>query len=149
MNHIIRFISLLLIVVVAACSSKDEDPKPDAKAETINKLTASKWIANSVQHATDGDLTFQYEDFSITFSKNPAAGAEGDYTVINGGNAFPDPSGKWSLSEDGKTILFTSGPEIAIESLTDQSLVLNFIVSPGSGGRIEGVSGEFTFNLRH
>ncbi len=145
----IRFASLLLIVVAVACGSKDEDPKPDAKAKAISTLTGSKWIANSVEHAIDGDLTFQYEDFSITFSKHPAAGAEGDYTVINGGNAFPDPSGKWSLSEDGHTIFFTSGQEFAIESLTDQSLILNFTVPPSSGGRVEGMSGEFTFNLKH
>jgi hypothetical protein len=145
----IKLVSFLLMLAVAAACGDDEPGGTDERTKKINALTVSPWVTVSVEHDTDGDLTFQYEDFSISFSKDPAAGAEGDYVVTNGGNAFPVPFGKWSLSDDLKTLSFTSGQELSIESLTDGSLILNFVVEPNAGGRIEGVSGEFTFTLKH
>jgi hypothetical protein len=74
---------------------------------------------------------------------------DGECIAANGGNAFPDVSGEWSLSSDGHTIILSNDQEMTIGNLTEGSLVLNFIVTPPTGGRVEGVSGEFTFHLKH
>lgn len=148
MKRIVMYASLFLAVIVSACKSDDKEGT-DPHAEKIGLVTSGVWQAESVIHSTDGDLTFQYEDFTITFTNNATSGSDGDFLVQNGGNAFPDASGKWSLNSDLNTISLSNGQDMTIENLSSQSLVLKFIVAPSAGGRIEGVSGEFTFHLEH
>ena len=147
MKKLFAYASLIAVVLATACD-KDE-PKADPRSESINLLTASPWVIQTVEHSTDGDLTFQYSDFSIVFTKNASGNTDGDYVAANGGNAFPDTFGKWGLSDDRRMIVLSNGQELTVENLTSQSLVLNFVVAPPTGGRIAGVSGEFTFHLKH
>jgi hypothetical protein len=147
MKKIFIYIPILLSLFIAACSS-DDGQEINPRAEKIKLLTSSVWTTESVMHSTDGDLTFQYETFSISFTNNASAGVDGDYVVANGGVAFPQNNGKWSLSTDMANITLTSGEELLVESLTDGSLKLKVVVAPASG-RMKGLSGEFTFLLKH
>ena len=144
MKTVMKLPALLLLMLVMACG---EDTESNPRAEMIDMLTASTWITESVMHSTDGDLTFQYEEFSITFMKNEASGFDGDYLVLNGGNAFPEPVGKWKFNDDLTQLIFSDGQELDIE-LTENSCIVDFFVA-ADGGRVTGLSGQFTFVLKH
>lgn len=135
----------LLAVLFTACK---EDSDPSAREKTINKLTASAWIADQVTHSTDGDLTFQYEDFSMLLSKSNANNYDGEFYIANGGNAFPEAMGKWRVNDDQTTIILDNGREIDFE-FTENTLTLDFVVEPTESGRANGLSGHFTFTLSH
>jgi hypothetical protein len=66
MNRLVIFTSLILVWPMGGCK-KDGLTMQEAK---INMLTSAPWKAVSVESASDGDLTFQYEGFSISFLKN-------------------------------------------------------------------------------
>jgi hypothetical protein len=144
MKTIFNMLAVVMLLQLTAC--KDDDP--NAHDQMINTLTKAPWVAVSVDHATDGDLTFQYEDFSMVFTKAAANSYDGEFYIANGGYAFPDAFGKWSLSDDNKTIIFDNGRELEATFSGDQ-LTLDFVVPPPTGGRVEGLSGHFTFLLAH
>jgi hypothetical protein len=138
-------IQILFLVLLAfvACSKKDEVSPKDS---FINSLTSSTWVTESVYNETDGDLTSLYSNFSIAFRKNQSGGYAGDYYVANGGHAFTSSFGKWNISDDLKTMTFDNGKQITTD-LSNNKLKLDFMVSP-KGGRINGLSGHFIFQLK-
>ena len=131
-----------MLVQLSAC---DEDGPSDTEVKA-DMLTAQTWAHASVMHGTDGDLSDQYSDFAMTFSSNPADGFQGTYLVANGGHAFEDASGKWKFNDNLTMIILDSGREIEFQ-LNETHLTLDFIV-PESGGRSNGLSGHFTFELQ-
>jgi hypothetical protein len=144
-KNILQLLFLVVMVQLIAC--KDDEPSTsDAKVEM---LTAQTWGQPTVIHGTDGDLSDQYPDFAITFTNNPSAPFNGSYIVANGGHAFADATGKWKFNDDQTLIILGSGKEIAFE-LEATRLMLDFTVaeSEGSGGRSNGLSGHFTFELK-
>src|SRR5688572_25723090 len=98
MKKIILQIAVLAFMVqLAACSEESMSEKDQAK----NTLTTKAWGDPSVMHASDGDLSAAYEDFTIAFTSNDSGdGYQGAYVVANGGHAFSDASGKWKFSDD-------------------------------------------------
>jgi hypothetical protein len=99
-----------------------------------------------VTHGTDGDLSEQYADFVIGFSKTTASGFDGTFVVSNGGYAFPEDAGNWKFNDALTAIIIDSGRELEFE-LSKDNLILDFTVAP-SGGRVDGISGQFTFELQ-
>lgn len=128
-----------------ACS---DDNEISAREQTINNITADSWIAEQVIHATDGDLTFQYENFSIRFTKGNATNYDGEYYVINGSNAFTQPYGKWSLNSELTTIMLDNGLDLDF-TMAGNEMTLDFTVPAPDNGRVGGLSGHFIFSLKH
>lgn len=150
MKAIIYFFALVTILQTTACSDDSgdsDDEKVSEKDQTISQLTATTWVVENVEHTTDGDLTSQYEDFSIIFTKSNTGNFIGNYLVANGGYAFTDASGKWNISDDLHTILLDNDTELAFE-FQGERMILDFTVS-APGGRTKGLSGHFTFTLIH
>ncbi|HEY3405904.1 MAG TPA: hypothetical protein VGK59_21110 [Ohtaekwangia sp.] len=145
MKATLYFSVLLFLFQASACS---EDESTSAKDNMIRQLTESTWIAESVEHGTDGDLTFQYDDFSIAFTSSESGNFLGDYLVANGGYAFADAFGKWTVSEDLHTLMLDNDQELTVE-FQGEKMILDFTVNPSSGGRSNGLSGHFTFTLIH
>lgn len=144
MKKIMIFLALFAFTLTA-CS---DDNEIGAREQVINNLTASSWVAEQVLHATDGDLTFQYEEFSIRFTKGNATNYDGEFYVLNGGNAFPQPYGKWSLNSELNTIMFDNGQDLAF-TIAGNDMTLDFTVPAPDDGRIGGLSGHFMFSLKH
>jgi hypothetical protein len=142
MKNIFRLTILLALIQFSACSDDNNGGSKSAKS-TI--LTKEPWAHAQVSH-TDGDLSSQYTNFVIVFTKNASDGFDGTYVISNGGHAFTETSGKWKFSEDFSQILFDSGKEINIE-LTEDHLKLDFIAPP-PGGKVAGLSGHFIFELQ-
>lgn len=122
------------------------DEETNTKFQDVKFLTGSTWSHADVQHATDGDLSGQYENFAISFTKNTADGYEGTFIIANGGYAFPENTGKWKLNDDLDKIIFDSGRELQYD-VEQTTLHLEFTVD-APGGRVSGLSGQFIFDLK-
>lgn len=134
-----------LIALLFQFSACKDDNEISAHDQNVNTITASTWGDPTVTHP-DGDLSDQYTNFIIAFTNKPANGFDGDFVVGNGGYAFTENSGRWKFSEDLTQIILDSGRELDVE-LSSTNLNLDFIVTP-EGGRINGLSGHFTFDLK-
>lgn len=141
----IKFILTLFVAstVIFQCS---KDNEPSLKSQKIKLLASDVWVTESVLNSEDGDLTFQYTDFTIAFVKNGDAGFDGDYYLTGGGHAFPELTGKWKFSKDVTKLVLQNGREMGI-MLTAGSLTLTFHMD-ASGGRTRGLGGDFIFNLK-
>lgn len=136
---------ILMLAMVAQLTACDDEPSAEGDTKR-NLLTTNTWGTPVVTHA-DGNLSDDYSDFVITFTTNPViSGYEGTYIISNGGHAFADPSGQWKLNEERTLIVFDSGREIQFE-VSEDRLKLDFTVTD-SGGRINGLSGHFVFELK-
>ena len=149
MKKIIAIVALGFTGLLVSCN-KNSESSPKDKA--IDMITANAWETESVQHDTDGNLTFQYENFTIAFTKKTSSNYSGEYVVANGGTAFPDAFGQWKILDDLKTIQFDNGQEFEVD-LSNGKLKLDFyIVNSGGGrigwGRMSGLSGHFIFVLK-
>lgn len=140
-KRILNLLVLSLLIGFGAC----KEDEPGQEDILTNMLTANAWANAIVTHEVDGDLSFQYEDFAIQFTKQPTDGYAGNFLVSNGGSAFPDVAGKWKFNSDQSKIIFNTGKEMVFE-LTDNTLELNFTVS-ATGGRVSGLDGHFIFEL--
>ena len=141
MKHILK-LSALILLLATACKDDDE---PSAKDVKLNMLTVSPWAHAQVTHA-DGDLSSQYTEFVISFSKNSSNGYDGMYVISNGGYAFTEDGGHWKFNANLDQIILDSG-KVMDFVLEENHLQLDFNVA-NPGGRIEGVSGHFVFDLQ-
>ena len=141
MKSIFKIATVLMTLSLVACSKDDPSPRD----EKIQQITASTWGSPTVMH-TDGDLSDQYIDFAIKFTKQSSGDFEGTYIIANGGYAFEETAGQWTLSDDLSSIILDSGKEITAK-INEGSLRLEFIV-PTSTGRTNGLSGQFVFELK-
>jgi len=142
MKNLFNMAALLILISFSAC--KDDGDELNAHDQKVKELTTNAWGEATVTHA-DGNLSGQYEDFTIVFTKNASDGFDGTYVIANGGYAFSETSGKWKLSDDLTQILLDSGKEMDFK-LADNSLELDFTVSSASGRA--GLSGHFVFELK-
>jgi len=143
MKKLFNLAALLIVISFGACNNDDDELS--AHDKKVNMLTANSWGDATVTHA-DGDLSGQYEDFVIVFTKNSANGFDGTFVIAEGGYAFSEASGQWKFSDDLTQIVFDSGKEMDFE-LSDNNLELDFTVTAGSG-RAAGLSGHFVFDLK-
>lgn len=142
MKNIFRITILLALIQFSACSDDDNGGSKNAKT---TMLTKEPWAHAQVSH-TDGDLSSQYTNFVIVFTKNVSDGFDGTYVISNGRHAFTETSGKWKFNEDFSQIILDSGKEIDI-TLTEEQLTMDFI-APAPGGKVRGLSGHFIFELQ-
>jgi len=124
-----------------SCKKHSESPK-----ESMLNTISTSWVAESVMNEPDGNITFEYTDFTITFVKKSSNGFDGEYYINNGSYAFPEASGKWSLSDDLKTLHFDDTQDISIDYSNDR-LKLDFTLTAQSG-RTNGLTGHFIFVLK-
>lgn len=143
MKNILKLSALLILFNLAAC--KDDENDLSLHDKNVNMITSTSWGDATVTHA-DGDLSDQYEDFVMAFTKNSSTGFDGTYVIANGGYAFSEAAGNWKFSDDLTQIILDSGKEMDFE-LDENSLQLDFTVT-SPGGRAAGLSGHFIFDLK-
>ena len=135
MVRAMSFVVLLIVTTLAGCK-KDEGV--DLQEQRIDELSATWQVNNVINDATD--VTDQFTGFTLTIEALT-------FTTQNGGNAWPS-SGNYSFASGTvDKIIRNDGVEVAIDEITDTSLVLSFQVSSLPGGRAAGITGNFTFSL--
>ena len=139
---IIYILIMTVLIFTVGCSSKVQ---PSMEDQQLQKMLGT-WKATSVQ--VDGtDITDQYTDFTLTIFKN---GNTKEMVATNPGYAFYAGVDVWvfaSSSQASKMIRSSDGIEMNIQ-FNQSTLTLTFNVpQPSNGGRVSGMSGNFTFNL--
>ena len=120
----------------------DSDPEAEDASETIKELMVNdgaQWVPNTIMK--DGyDVTDQFAGFTLKI------GSDQTYEVTNAlETAWPKNTGTWEFADtDGKTVRRDDGTLMNV-SVTETTLQLVFMASVN--GRMDGVDGEFTFNL--
>lgn len=143
MKSILKITLLLAVLQLTACQDENEKSERDLQTDL---LTATPWSHAQVMHSPDGDLSDQYEDFSIVFTDQASDGFDGTFAVSNGGYAFSESSGKWRFNDELTQIIFDSEKEMDIQ-LDETHLQLDFVVA-SPGGKAAGLSGHFVFDLQ-
>jgi hypothetical protein len=138
---IIYMTVMIAAITIVACSSHSVS----VEDQQMQKLQGT-WKASSVQ--VDGtDITDQYTDFTITFFKS---GSTKEMVATNPGYAFYAGTDVWDFAASSKAtkiIRSSDGIEMNVQ-VTQSNLTLTFNVPVTSaGGRVSGMSGNFTFNL--
>jgi len=138
--------TLTLLALVSLLVSCNNDDNVNPKSQEIVLIAATPWSHAEVVHATDGDLSDQYKNFAISFTKKAEDGYDGTFLISNGGYAFPENTGKWKFNDELNAIILDSGREIQYD-VKEDALHLDFTVA-APGGRINGLSGHFVFDLK-
>lgn len=119
-------------------SSCKKDDAPSPVTVQLQKLSTT-WKVSSVINDNQ-DVTSQYAGFLLIID-------ELNYTAQNGGNPWP-ASGTYTFQEgDLNTLQRSDGTEVTIDEITDKSLILSFNYNALSGGRLNGITGNFTFSF--
>lgn len=140
---IIFILTMAVLIFTVGCSGSKV--QPSIEDQQLQKMLGT-WKTSTVQ--VDGtDITDQYTDFTITFFKN---GNTNEMIATNPGYAFYAGADVWvfaTSSQASKIIRSSDGIEMSVQ--VDQSnLTLLFNVPQASiGGRVAGMSGNFTFQL--
>ena len=135
-----------MLIGLAQMFACDDEVNP--RSQDVQLITATPWSHASVINSTDGDLSDQYKNFVISFTNKAENGYEGTYVISNGGYAFPENTGKWKFHDELENkIVFESGRQIQYD-VTKESFQLDFTVAPPPGGRVDGLSGHFVFDLK-
>ncbi len=152
-NYSQLLLSAVFIVTVAVLSisltgcpgdtGSDPDPDTDLLEEQKNALknNGTSWVLASGGVVKDGyEVTDQFTEFKLTIG-------EFTYNTENSiASAWP-ASGNWEFNNDqGTSVLRDDGVAIGV-GLSGTNLTLNFSVTITSGGRIDGLSGDYIFNL--
>jgi hypothetical protein len=132
---------MIVVTIAVACSNHS----PSMEDQQMQKMMGT-WKASSVQ--VDGtDITDQYTNFALTFFKS---GSTKEMVATNPGYVFYSGTDVWDFaasSRASKIIRSSDGIEMNVQ-VTQSNLMLTFNVPVASnGGRISGMSGNFTFNL--
>lgn len=132
------FFGILFFALLFTNACKKKTVEPDARTVQLEKLT-STWKVKNVEN--DGtDVTSQYTGFTLIIDQLT-------YSTQQGGNPWP-ASGTYDFKGDDLTKLVRSdNVEVSIDEITDKTLVLTFNYSTVNGGRVNGITGDFTFSL--
>jgi hypothetical protein len=144
MKNIRKTIGILSMIIMVMSCGKDDSPQADPVQTVIDGL-GKTWTATSVTFSSQ-DVTSDWKDFALTFdqAKGYTATALSDENVLvwpaSGSYTFPDPA-------NPKIILRHDGVQIAVDNLKKTTATLIFTISGRSGGRTEGLVGEWVFVL--
>jgi hypothetical protein len=141
----IIFISMLGIMVLTSCPGTDPpDPDPEPKEEQLLALmnNGSSRVLASGGVVKDGyDVTDQFTGFKLAIGKYT-------YSTQNSlAGAWP-ASGTWEFN-NGQINSIKRDDDVVISlALNGSNLTLTFTALAPPGGRIEGLAGDYTFNLK-
>lgn len=147
MKTFIHIISLLLaaaFLLLFACTGEEDKETEQELAQ--NLLKSKSWqISNVSVPPTAATQSADWTNFTVIFNDtNLTTGGHPEGT----GNVWP--SGTYTLSEDGKTIIRSDGVVVNITGLTKTALNVYFHVDgiELTNGKIADLSGDYVFNLK-
>lgn len=145
LKSIFNVFLLLCVLTFLACDSGSDDPAVTETERVTNLLIGNssigtQWTLSSVS-VNDIDYTNEFTGLTLTFS-------EGSVTSTNGKAVF-DSTDTWSFTDENASAFTTSSTalQITIQEISNNSLVLVFILDESIYGKVDAVAGEniFTF----
>lgn len=132
-------ILVFLLSFFVACDGSN--PGPSATETVTNQLKSGSWRVNTV--TVDGVVSNDFAGMTLAFTASA-------YTSTNASPVWP-ASGSWNFTrDDAKVLKRNDGVEVAIDAISDNTLVLSLTWSKRTlgNGREKSVSGRHVFNLR-
>ncbi len=142
--HIIFLLLAASFLLLYACDLVED--KETEKEVAQNLLKSKSWQLSSVNvPSTAATQSSDWDYFTVLFT---------DTNITTGG--YPTgtsaiwPSGTYTLSEDGNTIIRSDGVVVNITTLSETAMSVYFHVEgiALSSGRIADLSGDYVFNLK-
>ncbi|QSE97722.1 hypothetical protein [Fulvivirga lutea] len=142
--HIFSSVILFSFFAYMGCDSGSDDPSITETERVKTLLIGDAAIGTTwnIQSVTVGevDYTDEFSGLSLTFS-------DGGVTAENGRAVF-ESTDSWSFNDESATSFTTGlGLNVTIQGITQNSLVLRFVLDETILGRQDAVAGEniFTF----
>ncbi len=135
---------------LTVCSPSEDPRVPTAREIATDAIIndGKPWITVGGTVTQDGsDVTDSFSDFEITFTGT-------GYTSSGGGDVWPDGvNARWIFpgndAEDASTIIREDELDIQISATKGEQLTFTFTLLPvGSGGRSNGLDGNYFFDLK-
>ena len=131
---------VLIITVLTGCPKDELSPQDEQLIALKNNGKAWVLAANGVDK--DGyDVTDQFTGFKLSI---------GDYTYSTQNSLITAwaASGTWEFNgENLNSVLRDDGVVISLTN-SEASLTISFAVSAPTGGRVESLTGDYTFYLK-
>ena len=138
MLHFMILPVTLIGIMTLSSSCKNDDDVVDPITEKINELSANWQLGNVTNDNTN--VSDQYSGFTLTIDNF-------NFKTQNGGNPWPNFGSYDFKDNDLSVIVRNDGIEMTIDELTTTFLVLSFRFNALPGGRVTGLTGNFTFSL--
>lgn len=139
--------ALISLSILTGCPgpepTPDPDPGPDPKDEQLLALknNGNSWVISGGGVVKDGyDVTDQFTGFKLDIG-------EYTYNTQNSLSTAWPSSGNWEFNNGNINSIKRSDGVIISVSFSGSNLSLTFTASGSSGGRIEGLAGDYIFNL--
>lgn len=146
MRKLIYATYILIALGIFLVGCKDDDP-------TIRETTTDALINNNKPWIiSGGSVTLDGDDVSNSFEGFEISFAQTTYTSSNGGDIWPEAiDAPWSFKGtdegDASTIIRSDQIEVQIVVTKESQLLLTFTFYDVNG-RINGISGNYIFDLR-
>ena len=139
--HNILFAAVLIILVIS-CKGTETAPTPDPTDEQLQALmnNGSAWVLGAGGVEKDGyNVTDQFTGFKLTIG-------EFTYSAQNGvASAWPN-SGTWSFNNGNSNFVLRDDGVVISVAFNGATLLLTFTIN-SAGGRSDGITGEYIFQL--
>jgi hypothetical protein len=142
-QKIVNALLILLVAALALSCGKDK-VEPTEEQKLLTELSGSEWTL----HDATVDLMNVKDQFP---SMKLLLKTDNTYVVTNGVSKLWPSSGKFAVSKDiSGHFLFTrdDGMVMKVEDHSTAALTLSFQYT-STGGRIDGISGKYTFSFVH
>lgn len=156
MNHLVRILSLVILVSVTAffinCGGGD-DPEKSEEEVQLDKLKAAPWAIQSVT-GPGGNKTADYPNMTLTMSGTFSAA--GVYSYTSTASPWPlkspwkkDDTWKFKSGAVGTTVVRLSDDEEMTYTLSNSdkqlSISFNYLGGGFTNGKVASVEGDWTF----
>ncbi len=126
------------------CKSSD-DPvavDPFVQQTTLLENNSKPWILSGGSITKDGyDVSSQFNGFELTITGS-------QYRTVNSLKDVWETQGSWSYHNNNVNVLERNDGVLLTIKLINNELTVSFTDPKGSsGGKLEGISGDYTFNL--
>ena len=131
-------------IFLNGCKSSDDPVAADPLAQQTTLLENSNrpWVLSEGSIIKDGhDVSSQFEGFQLSISGN-------NYSTVNSLKDVWAAQGSWSFYDNNINVLGRNDGVLLTIKLINNELTISFTDPKGSsGGSMEGISGDYTFNL--
>lgn len=134
-----------ITVLLTNCGDPDPTPTPIDETQAVIDGLAKTWTISGV--TLDGSsVSSDWDNVSINFTANKTFTVSG----LSAENSLIWPStGTYSIPDESKplNVLRNDGVAISIKNLTETSATFEFTISGRTGGRVSGLSGNYSFSF--
>lgn len=131
-------IAFLSVFAIYGC--KDDDPQPTQEELKIKALTGTWSVGTTGSVLLDETPTSEWKDFTLTM-------ADRTFTSATMHERIWPATGTWNFDNGNLNRMVRNDGVMMDISRSGNMLILDFMISEASGGRPQGINGNYKFTL--